>query len=121
MSKQSRYLKSLEIINNIDEQCSKFSEQELPESEVDSIEQHDDSFDTTDECETSGQESKDENILNISRGQKRERSLSSSENESDLEDRCTEIAANGTVWQELEPGRTQHLDDRQFIIFLGKF
>lgn len=106
MSKHSRYLKSLEIINNIDEECSEFSEDELSESEVDSIEQHDDSFDTTDECESTGKESEDENILNIHRGQKRKRLLSSSESESDVEDRCTEIAADGTIWQEIQEGST---------------
>ncbi|GFV26800.1 hypothetical protein TNCV_5000841 [Trichonephila clavipes] len=41
-----------------------FSEKELSESEVDSMEQYNDSFDTTDKCESSGKESEDENILN---------------------------------------------------------
>ncbi|GFV89000.1 hypothetical protein TNCV_4912001 [Trichonephila clavipes] len=71
MSKHSRYLKSLEIINNIDEGCSKFSEEELSESEVNSMEQYNDSSDTTDKCESSGKESEGENILNMRRGQKR--------------------------------------------------
>ncbi|GFW24439.1 hypothetical protein TNCV_606801 [Trichonephila clavipes] len=61
MSKHSRYLKSLEIINNIDEECSEFSGEELSESEVNSIEQYD-SFDTTDKSESSGKESEEDGI-----------------------------------------------------------
>ncbi|XP_076238648.1 uncharacterized protein LOC143181875 [Calliopsis andreniformis] len=34
MSKHSKYLKSLEIINNIDEECSEFSEEKLSESDL---------------------------------------------------------------------------------------
>ncbi|GFT98212.1 hypothetical protein TNCV_790001 [Trichonephila clavipes] len=100
MLKHSRYLKSLEIINNIDKGCSESSEEELSESEVYSMEQYTDSFDTTDKCESSGKESENKNILNRRREQKRKRLFLSSESESDVEDRSTEIAADGTIWQE---------------------
>lgn len=38
--KHSSYLKSLEIINNINEECPEFSEEKLSESEMDHIEQY---------------------------------------------------------------------------------
>ncbi|GFS52851.1 hypothetical protein TNCV_3122401 [Trichonephila clavipes] len=63
------------------------------------MEQYNDSHLT---LQTSSKESEDENILNRRRGQKRKRLFSSSESESDVEDLSTEIAADGTIWQETE-------------------
>ncbi|CAH2093561.1 unnamed protein product [Euphydryas editha] len=85
----------------IDEECSEFSEEKISKSEVENIELNNDLFDTTDECDSLGKESEDENILNVRRGQKRKRPLSSSESESDVANRCTEIAADGTICQEI--------------------
>lgn len=106
MSRNSRYFKLLEKINNIDEECSESKEEELSESEVDNIEQHDDLFDTTDSCQSSGTDSEAENMLNMRKGQKRKKLLLSSESESDVEDQCIETATDGTVWQEIEEGST---------------
>ncbi|GFV68485.1 uncharacterized protein TNCV_3129411 [Trichonephila clavipes] len=42
--------------------------------------------------------------VNRRRGQKRKRLFSSSESKSDVEDLSTEIAPDGTIWQETEQG-----------------
>lgn len=72
MLRKTRKDKLLEKRNNIAEECLVSREEELSESEVDSIKQHDDSLDSMDECESSGTDEK-KNILNRHRGQKRTR------------------------------------------------
>ena len=95
----SRRLRSanvlLEKINDIDAECSE-DDQEILDMEIDNTENYDplETDSNTDENE--------ENISNVCRRRKRRRVLVSSDSENDEE--VSEIAMDGTVWQEVKTG-----------------
>ncbi|XP_050449917.1 uncharacterized protein LOC126850703 [Cataglyphis hispanica] len=95
----SRRLRSanvlLERINDIDAECSE-DDQEILDMENDNTENYD-PFETD-----SNTDENEENISNVRRRRKRRRFLVSSDSEN--EEEASEIAMDGTVWQEVKIG-----------------
>lgn len=110
----SRRLRSanvlLERINDIDAECTE-DDQEILDMENDNTENYD-PFETD-----SNTDENEENISNVRRRRKRRRFLVSSDSEN--EEEASEIAMDGTVWQEVKIGSII-LEEHLVIIFLGK-
>ncbi|XP_052756180.1 uncharacterized protein LOC128201889 [Galleria mellonella] len=96
MSKRARHYKFLEDINDIGEEFSEIGEGEFSENE-------DILVTNKNEVESSDTDDEEENIVNIGRGQKRTRLLSSSE-KSEVEMNEQHVANNGSVWKEIQVG-----------------
>ncbi|XP_072760337.1 uncharacterized protein [Anoplolepis gracilipes] len=112
MSRISRKKELLQKINNISEECSEIDECLQSESE----DELNDSFESDHELDSdyenySSSTNEEEDNLNASRGRKRMRLLTDSEDDSEEsnERQNIEIAIDGTVWKKIEtsssPGR----------------
>ena len=93
-------MKLLDKINNVDEECSNFDEQDLSKIE-DNMESDNDLF-AADELEFPDRNNEKENIINKRREHKRSRLLLSSESESDIKGQHIKIASDETVSEKIE-------------------